>query len=648
MKGWQEEAVAEQQAYSDQTRQLHQQVPHALQLPLLPPWCNNVAAQADLQQTLPTVAYACPSLGMPTMVMPLPVFPSQVNQMQFTSAHGMPCGNSALKQQQQQQQQLLLLCGFQQGDPHDSNRQPNAHQPQQQEQQYQQYRQPPGFGLQGQSAASVLVSSASQQDIPQSALQPSAHSSLDLFTPAHSSTGFTMPGGQLHIGPHLPLLAGRFRFYQPLSEGGSAKVFVARDEGCPGTPSVVVKAMHKHEVGRQEAALLYFLNSLDPDNSRCIIRLLGLFDFCGHSCLVLEQLHGSLLDHMCRRAAQDDKARVAAVAAAVAAASGRDGVTDAAVFAALLARSSDCADAAHATAQSGSRGGAPHFPLLGGSDQPSPLCSLSVKSVALAAAAASEAAASVAAARRVEEIRTVARHLALALATLHGAGVVHGDLKPENVLVHNPEPAPAVLSQRNSSEGGSSAGTHSLTGHYGVGRHGSKARAGQGAERTSGPTRAMIGEDREGVAVKLADFGNSFTRDQIPSLCTDFNVQTLAYRSPEVLLGVPFDTPIDLWSLGCILAELALGRLLFACETPAQLLLQMSIMLGCAPPRQLFGSGKFFPVLTAAVEEEAGACGVSSSGGRCNGCGQALCGYQQACNCLTVLPSSRIEFCQPG
>jgi hypothetical protein len=49
-----------------------------------------------------------------------------------------------------------------------------------------------------------------------------------------------------------------------------------------------------------------------------------------------------------------------------------------------------------------------------------------------------------------------------------------------------------------------------------------------------------------------------------------------------------------MWSLGCILAELALRRLLFAAQTPDQLLQQMAAALGGPPPRSLFGSGRLY------------------------------------------------------
>lgn len=38
-------------------------------------------------------------------------------------------------------------------------------------------------------------------------------------------------------------------------------------------------------------------------------------------------------------------------------------------------------------------------------------------------------------------------------------------------------------------------------------------------------------------------------------------IQSRFYRSPEVLLGIPYDLAIDMWSLGCILVEMHTGML---------------------------------------------------------------------------------------
>lgn len=43
-------------------------------------------------------------------------------------------------------------------------------------------------------------------------------------------------------------------------------------------------------------------------------------------------------------------------------------------------------------------------------------------------------------------------------------------------------------------------------------------------------------------------------------------IQSRFYRSPEVILGLSYHTAIDMWSLGCIIAELYTGTPLFPGE----------------------------------------------------------------------------------
>lgn len=65
---------------------------------------------------------------------------------------------------------------------------------------------------------------------------------------------------------------------------------------------------------------------------------------------------------------------------------------------------------------------------------------------------------------------------------------------------------------------------------------------------------------------KLADFGlaRSFRTPPAPLTAVDKDVVTLSYRAPELLLGAEhYNTAIDIWSLGCVLAELLTGRQIF-------------------------------------------------------------------------------------
>lgn len=62
--------------------------------------------------------------------------------------------------------------------------------------------------------------------------------------------------------------------------------------------------------------------------------------------------------------------------------------------------------------------------------------------------------------------------------------------------------------------------------------------------------------------IKLADFGLARIYQQTQLLTAV--VVTLWYRSPEVLLQSSYASPVDIWSCGCIFAELYSRKPLFA------------------------------------------------------------------------------------
>ncbi|XP_032730718.1 dual specificity tyrosine-phosphorylation-regulated kinase 4 isoform X4 [Lontra canadensis] len=68
------------------------------------------------------------------------------------------------------------------------------------------------------------------------------------------------------------------------------------------------------------------------------------------------------------------------------------------------------------------------------------------------------------------------------------------------------------------------------------------------------------------VSVKVIDFGSSCYEHQ--KVYT--YIQSRFYRSPEVILGHPYNMAIDMWSLGCIMAELYTGYPLFPGENEVE------------------------------------------------------------------------------
>ncbi|KAL8947418.1 MAG: hypothetical protein Q9222_006297 [Ikaeria aurantiellina] len=119
-------------------------------------------------------------------------------------------------------------------------------------------------------------------------------------------------------------------------------------------------------------------------------------------------------------------------------------------------------------------------------------------------------------------IRRFAKQLLSSLVLLKGHKVIHCDLKPENILLAHP------------------------------------ARS----------------------EIKVIDFGSSCMENE--KVYT--YIQSRFYRSPEVILGMTYGMPIDMWSLGCILAELLTGYPIFPGENEQEQLACIMEVFG--PPEK--------------------------------------------------------------
>ena len=78
------------------------------------------------------------------------------------------------------------------------------------------------------------------------------------------------------------------------------------------------------------------------------------------------------------------------------------------------------------------------------------------------------------------------------------------------------------------------------------------------------------------LQVRLIDFGSAcFESSQIYTY-----IQSRFYRAPEILLGSPYSYPIDMWSLGCLVAEMSTGRPLLPGESERDQLMWIVAALG--------------------------------------------------------------------
>nr|Q80YP0.3 RecName: Full=Cyclin-dependent kinase 3; AltName: Full=Cell division protein kinase 3 [Mus musculus] len=81
-------------------------------------------------------------------------------------------------------------------------------------------------------------------------------------------------------------------------------------------------------------------------------------------------------------------------------------------------------------------------------------------------------------------------------------------------------------------------------------------------------------------AIKLADFGLARAFG-VPLRTYTHEVVTLWYRAPEILLGSKFySTAVDIWSIGCIFAEMVTGKALFPGDSEIDQLFRIFRTLG--------------------------------------------------------------------
>ncbi|XP_022742355.1 uncharacterized protein LOC111293724 isoform X3 [Durio zibethinus] len=102
------------------------------------------------------------------------------------------------------------------------------------------------------------------------------------------------------------------------------------------------------------------------------------------------------------------------------------------------------------------------------------------------------------------------------------------------------------------------------------------------------PENILLCTSVKPAEIKIIDFGSACMEDR-----TVYSyIQSRYYRSPEVLLGYQYTTAIDMWSFGCIVAELFLGLPLFPGASEFDILRRMIEILGEQPPDYVLKEAK--------------------------------------------------------
>ncbi|KAI1810715.1 kinase-like domain-containing protein [Poronia punctata] len=127
------------------------------------------------------------------------------------------------------------------------------------------------------------------------------------------------------------------------------------------------------------------------------------------------------------------------------------------------------------------------------------------------------------------QIQSFARQLLTSVAFLHDLNLIHTDLKPENILLCDNAYQTFTYNRRIPSSA-------------------------NGQNRQATQRKVLL--DTE---IRLIDFGSATFDDEYHSSV----VSTRHYRAPEIILGLGWSFPCDIWSIGCILVEFFTGDALF-------------------------------------------------------------------------------------
>ncbi|CAK7563671.1 MAG: U4/U6 small nuclear ribonucleoprotein prp4 [Sporothrix epigloea] len=86
------------------------------------------------------------------------------------------------------------------------------------------------------------------------------------------------------------------------------------------------------------------------------------------------------------------------------------------------------------------------------------------------------------------------------------------------------------------------------------------------------PDNILVNDNRS--TLKICDLGTAIDRSDAATAHMEITPYLVSrfYRAPEIVLGMPYDYAVDMWSIGCTLYELYTGKILFTGESNNQML----------------------------------------------------------------------------
>ncbi|EWY85466.1 CMGC/DYRK/PRP4 protein kinase [Fusarium oxysporum NRRL 32931] len=108
------------------------------------------------------------------------------------------------------------------------------------------------------------------------------------------------------------------------------------------------------------------------------------------------------------------------------------------------------------------------------------------------------------------------------------------------------------------------------------------------------PDNILVNESHN--VLKICDLGTAIDKTDAATAHMDVTPYLVSrfYRAPEIILGIPYDYAVDMWSIGCTLYEMYTGKILFAGDSNNQMLKAIMEIRGRLTPK-LFKRGQLSP-----------------------------------------------------
>ncbi|GMF05089.1 unnamed protein product [Ambrosiozyma monospora] len=166
---------------------------------------------------------------------------------------------------------------------------------------------------------------------------------------------------------------------------------------------------------------------------------------------------------------------------------------------------------------------------------------------------------------------------------IHDTGIIHCDLKPENLMLSLDHPTSTSTSSTSNSI------SPQFPSQFQTRAHSTSITSTISATSTTSTNTLQshytTPTTQPHFTLKIIDFGSSCPKSKL----TYSYLQSRFYRAPEVCLGARYDTKIDIWSLGTIVAELFTGVPLFQCKDEFELFNEFLAFCGVPSKRYILG-----------------------------------------------------------